>query len=505
MFFTNWNCFDFFGFFFGMLDRHQMAANGNLPGQQPPGDAPVAPVVEVGRQIIERQRASIIQRVNVWIEAIAQPALAEMDLYAATTRLERGKGLFKQLEDIQLDAVGASAAIDVVGQYGQEFMEVEERYYNAVTLLNRRIGELKQAQPNANAAHDDAAAALVANPAGQPLFRLQMPTQYQTMNKTWGTFDGTLLNWLGFKDRFNTAVHSIADIPPRVKFGLLKDSLQGEAARALGGVLINDEGYPVAWEKLNKRFGPTYPLVRVYLDYMQSLPQLHAPVGAEELQRMSDVAGEVRSQLEVLNAPVDHWDAIFVHALHARLDEDNSAKWEDERNEEEFPTLQKMLTFLDKRANSLRSAGVVQQSLKVVIDNEKATHHTTPPTPVGPSGAQGGSNDWCPVHISFGHKIYDCKTFLSMTLAKRWETVKDLHLCENCLKSNHNKENCWDKRRCTLKTCQSENRHNSLLCAYKKQSMSVMNVQAESSSNSFGYSAGRGALSAWKRRGDSSQ
>lgn len=152
---------------------------------------------------------------------------------------------------------------------------------------------------------------------------------------------------------------------------------------------------------------------------------------------MSDIAGETSAQLELLKAPVAQWDAVFVHALHARLDEENAAKWEDERDGDDFPPLKKMLDFLDRRATSLRANVVVKQSLKVVINNEQATYKQTPPSvqsSVGP-GAQGGKEDWCPVHKAHGHRIYDCKTFLSKNRRERLLSVAEHRLCPNCLKS----------------------------------------------------------------------
>lgn len=491
----DWNCLIFI---FRMVNNEQN-------GQQQPGAG--AQTGEQARLMAERQREALIQRVEAWNGIVNGADVAGMDIYALNTLQERGKAVWKQMEEAQLTMVAvADPEVDVVARYGQAFMTLEEQYFGATAALNRRIGALLQAEQlaNANAAPNNAAGA--APDANQrPTFKLEMPTQYQNMPRTWGTFDGTLLHWLGFKSRFHAAVHSDKDIPVRNKFGFLKDSLEGEAARAIGGVLVNDASYEAAWDKLNKRYGPTYPLVRVYLDYLQTLPNLQLPVTADQLQRMSDVASEVRAQLEVLHAPVGNWDAVFVHHLHARLDEDNAAKWEDERSGDDFPTLQKMLAFLDKRANSLRANVVVQDSLQVVINKELATHKTTKPLKSGPpsasTGLKGSKEDWCPVHQAYGHRIYDCTKFLTQSRTARLKSVADLRLCPNCLKGGHNTDNCWDPHRCQLLACQPDNGHNSLLCPFKTQSMAAMNANVGSSSASSEYGGGYGPGGGYSRGG----
>lgn len=470
-----------------------------------------AGLAEANRLAIERQRESIIQRLETWMGTLQAPDLAQMDLYEADTSLQRGNSLFKQLEDVQLAVVGAAAGVDVVSEYGQRFMQLEATFYQMLPRLSRRIGELRQAEQQAArqepAPGGAAAAAPVANQPA-PTFRLEIPTQYQNMKNTWGQFDGTLLKWLNFCNHFTSAVHSVEDMAPRVKFQFLKEAMVGEAARCLGGAMIDDAGYLPAWEKLNKRFGPKYPLVRVYLDWFQSLKQLTTPASYDELQRLADIANETKDQLALLGVPVAQWDAYFVHNLHARLDEVNAAKWEEERKEVDFPTMDQMITFIERRANSLRSAGVVQQSLKVVIENERATYPSPPASQASQrsTSSQGkdGSSLWCPLHSSYGHQIWDCQKFLSKSLKQRKEVVDSFRLCPNCLKTGHGKDQCWDGRRCSLPSCSLDNRHNSLLCPYKSQSMQAMNVNTDqpSSSSDGGYwSRGRGRSNAFKRPG----
>lgn len=61
----------------------------------------------------------------------------------------------------------------------------------------------------------------------------QFPS-WKSLEKTWGDFDGTLIQWQGFHDRFKSAVHDNEQIPRAFKFQYLQNSLKGKAAAALG-------------------------------------------------------------------------------------------------------------------------------------------------------------------------------------------------------------------------------------------------------------------------------
>lgn len=47
----------------------------------------------------------------------------------------------------------------------------------------------------------------------------------------------------------------------------------------------------------------------------------------------------------------------------------------------------------------------------------------------------------CP-HCKENHKLYSCKKFLSQSIASRVDIVRQLRLCQNCLRGNHNTKDC---------------------------------------------------------------
>lgn len=68
------------------------------------------------------------------------------------------------------------------------------------------------------------------------------------------------------------------------------------------------------------------------------------------------------------------------------------------------------------------------------------------------------SNEKCEICMK-SHAIYYCDEFKKMTIHERFEKVKSLGYCFNCLKKGHKTGDCKSKHSCSF----CKKRHNSLL------------------------------------------
>lgn len=421
------------------------------------------------REAIIRQRASIRQRLDRWIAFVDLPEFAAMDLFAVQTRMERGRALMKQMEDKQLDTVAAIVDANAVEQYGTEFMELEERYYEASARLNRRMGELERQQAPA------------VNPE-QPEQRIKVhiPAQQTDIRNTWGNFDGSLLQWKEFKDRFIAAIHNNKDVDPVFKFSYLKKSLRGPAADSLKGYDVTEANYNVAWERLNKEYDRKYPLAREYLRQFFSLKAVGVPATVEELRRLSNVTMETRRNLESLGYPVNEWNIIFVHVLHGLLNHQLACEWGLELLKlDDNPTTEQMVAFLDKHVNAAASTNQPQPNIIINVNNdtnqnrqgyakEKAARPTSSTGSNQASNQGAAAEPWRFPCGSCGgnHKIFYCPEFSQLTYKGRVQQVLKKKLCVLCLKRGHSIDACYDLSRCSHKKCKDDGltKHNSLLC-----------------------------------------
>lgn len=111
------------------------------------------------------------------------------------------------------------------------------------------------------------------------------------------------------------------------KFLNLQNSLKGRAAAALGEWALTDANYNEAWERLKQLFERKYHTSHELLWKFNNLPTLERASGFM-LQKFSNVTHEVLRQLRAMNHPVEHYDLIFVHALHDKLDPETRKAWE---------------------------------------------------------------------------------------------------------------------------------------------------------------------------------
>jgi hypothetical protein len=117
------------------------------------------------------------------------------------------------------------------------------------------------------------------------LTRLEMPK-----------FDGNLLNWKPFWDRFESTVDK-SNLPAVEKMCHLVDCMEGEAKKQVQGLSLTTENYAVAIEMLKKRYGKPSDLIAAIYRKITEL----APISSEP-NMFRRFATELESQLSALEA-----------------------------------------------------------------------------------------------------------------------------------------------------------------------------------------------------------
>lgn len=396
--------------------------------------------------------------------------------------------------------------------------EIEEDYLKAKAALVKRIKELKlelqneqQIQENVipNRAEENnlsltSEESISSNHAplnnGQfvqgakqcqamnPAMMWQYPS-FKSIENTWGEFNGSLTQWQGFHDRFKAAVHDNELIPRAFKFQYLKSSLKGQAAVALGEWQLSDENYTEAWERLKELYDREYQTSRQLLWKLIDLPRLER-VNGFQIQKYCNITHEVLRQLRSLKYPVEHYDMIFVHLLHDRLDAETSKAWELKRDSER-PKVQDMLKFLDAQAKAISGVHFVEskgsKSSKKNGANNNDNYERRPNLKrFGSSNSNenseksSGTPKKCKICDEPFHQLYRCEKFKKMNVPERKRVVRDHELCNNCFKPFHMSKDCFGKpcSRCDKK-------HNSLICPENPMNKLVLSTQAQSDSNPF--------------------
>lgn len=353
------------------------------------------------------------------------------------------------------------------------YIELEPLYLEAKATLKNRLQELQQVHQN-----------IVQQPQINPV-QNQQPIAVQIQNNkslehTWGEFDGNLTHWQSFHDFFKAAVHDNEQLTPAYKFQYLKKSLKGKAAAALGDWQLTDNNYAEAWARLKQLYEQKYQTGKELVRKLMNLQKLDKSSGSM-LQKLSNTTHEVIRQLRALEYPIEQCDFMLVFIIHERLDPETSKDWEFARRSE-TPTINELLTFLDRQAKVLT---VSQAGTSKEQENKKRISITSESKFVAKRSkfeipTQKRANEHCKLCKEV-HPLHKCPAFAKFNLSQRQTFVKEKELCQNCLKGNHVYKDCFAKpcMRCNVK-------HNSLLCPdspMNKVGLPVIETKATRKSN----------------------
>lgn len=157
-----------------------------------------------------------------------------------------------------------------------------------------------------------------------------------------------------------------------------------------------------------------------------------------------------------MGRPVDKWDDWFVHILVHKLDPATHEDWETFlQDSNDFPTFDHVTSFIDCRI----------QALEATCPNDNPQVSKAPPNPSNQNTKQNNKSkkpiilvnlaqndtktkrDSCPVCKGL-HFLSYCPEFKKLKPAQRVEQITVLKLCSNCLRANHNIDNCPSEKSC---------------------------------------------------------
>lgn len=359
--------------------------------------------------------------------------------------------------------------IDDIAIHQNVFNELEPLYLEAKAILNTRIQELQPVHQN-----------IVQQPQINPVQNQQPIVVHvqgaKQIENTWGEFDGNLTHWQEFHDMFKAAVHDNEQITPAFKFQYLKKSLKGIAADALGNWQLTDNNYVEAWARLKQLYEQKYQTGKELVRKLFNLQKLDRASGAM-LQKLSNTTHEVIRQLRALEFPIDQCDFMLVYIIHDKLDAETGKDWEFARRTE-IPTINELLTFLDRQAKVLTASQSIEQPKeqtenrkRISVSSESKFSSKRAKFEIPKSKEQCKS-------CGEAHLLHKCPKFTKMNLQTRKKFVKEKELCRNCLKAGHMMKDCFGRAclRCDVK-------HNSLLCEENPLNKAVMSLQVKKSGN----------------------
>ncbi|XP_036346219.1 uncharacterized protein LOC118755494 [Rhagoletis pomonella] len=265
-------------------------------------------------------------------------------------------------------------------------------------------------------------------------------------------FDGQVENWLVFKDMFETMVHQRTDLDPTYKLSKLRQYVKPESVPMVTGLYTG--GYEEVWAELKRRYDNSYLLSQTHVQRILALPT--DPRDTQKVLR--DIIDCVRNSfraLSVMGLPVTQWDVLAIPILLPKLPVAARNDWGMSLKDNDIPRLEDLLSFIERRAMNMPAASSVSHG---VITSSRHTAQRGARAHLASAQANGANTSSCP-HCSENHRLAKCHRWRNLAVTARWETVRRLRLCFNCLRDGHVTRDC-SAGVCTV--CRQK--HHTLLC-----------------------------------------
>ena len=267
------------------------------------------------------------------------------------------------------------------------------------------------------------------------------------------TFDGQYKDWKSFFDMFKGTVHDHPTLPKVQKLFYLKGALKGDAKRVLSHLPTTEANYDAAIKLLQDRYDNQFLITKAHLNNIMKIENMRKE-GPDRLRKLIGTFNENEMALSALGIDTKACDFIWVHFFVGALDSETAKEWQLTNVDGKMKTTDDLRQFLERRARALeastRQPGIKREALgSEDIDIKNKSEHCQ-------------SYQSTSMVCSFckqSHRIYTCPKFLILSIADKYEKVKELRLCFNCLEEGHGIKTCTSKS-----TCQKcERKHHSLL------------------------------------------
>lgn len=351
-----------------------------------------------------------------------------------TLRLEKVTELFDGFFDLNDEL----SLLDPTTDPTAEFSEIEDRYYEVAALITKHTSESVHSEtirsgPGTSRSINDGNQLHVKLPVAE------IPK-----------FDGSIENWITFKNSFIAIIDSHEGLNDTSKFIYLKSSLLGNALERVAIFHPSAENYHSAWKVLCDTYDLKNVLKTKHLSALISIPKIERA----SCQRLQKIASEMQQHIGILKSlDVNICPEMQYQLLFDKLPHDIVSKWEDKNplSNDEFPTFSALVQFVNEAAFRLarnEADSVTRRSGNSLKRDNKSNWQSANKFRKGNFGARSFVTNTvakgCPV-CNIPHFIYQCEKFRGLSLADRWAMIRRLRLCRNCLRKHAGE--------CTLSHC----------------------------------------------------
>ncbi|XP_050517436.1 uncharacterized protein LOC126892046 [Diabrotica virgifera virgifera] len=267
-------------------------------------------------------------------------------------------------------------------------------------------------------------------------------------------------NWLDYANIFESLVNKNEYLDNIRRFHYLRSSLQGGAAQIIRTLEFTAENYEIAWKLVRERYDNNRLLISNHVNALFNIEPINKE-SSGRLRQLVDIFSKHLYALKQLGLPTEYWDVLLNHIISSTFDTYTLRAWENSKTTNEIPSFDDFKTFLKSRADLLESIEANQAEKQNTRNNSQAGAYPrntkNSQNTRGLYSSQDTPNNTdsarcCPM-CKGEHAIYQCGEFLRLSSKERFDKVRKMNLCTNCLKGGHYYRRC---KQSTCKRCSSK-------------------------------------------------
>lgn len=279
-------------------------------------------------------------------------------------------------------------------------------------------------------------------------------------------FYGKIDQWPEFISLFRSIIHNNDSLSPTEKFQHLRTLLKNDALAVISNIHFAPENYPAAFQALTDRYQNERRLANFYVNQIREFPKLNS-ASYDNFQRFLSVHLNSVNSLKALGIK-DLADYLLFQLSLYNLDSDTRKRFEDQHDSRTTPSYKDLMTYIADQCRTYElfshdgkpSTSRTQTSKTHISSPKNALFTSTPSSKVSYQASPTSTSFKIFCAICKGdHPIIMCPDFLSKSIEARYDKIKSLKRCFNCL-GTHMVSSCQSDKTCRY--CHSRT-HNSTL------------------------------------------
>ena len=268
------------------------------------------------------------------------------------------------------------------------------------------------------------------------------------------TFNGDILAWPTFWQKFSATVHVHDDLPESTKLAYLRTAITDpEAAILLNPAIDGPDTYERLVKELHQRYARTRKIHRGLVNKLSTLPS--ARYQGKDLRKLLDSATSYVNCLKTTKQFT--LDAVITSMIYGKLPYKLQVDWDDDHADDEkvapytelFDYMaKKILTLSDNQISTPEAKPPVKQEKRPERKQQPARQKSQVYTVASPPQPQQQYRWECNFCKPEKHPLFVCPKWSAFNVTQRLAHVKAKSLCINCLGVGHLAGACKSSYRC---------------------------------------------------------